>query len=49
MQQGRPIVFISQAIHGKALQLSTYEKELMALVYQKMEILFIGTKVQDTN
>ncbi|WKA11764.1 hypothetical protein VitviT2T_029233 [Vitis vinifera] len=32
MQQGRPLAYMSQAIHGKALQLSTYEKELMALV-----------------
>lgn len=51
MQQWRPITFISQVIHGKALQLSTYENELMALVLavKKIEILFIGTKVQDTN
>ncbi|KAA8535118.1 hypothetical protein F0562_030121 [Nyssa sinensis] len=32
MQQERPIAFMSQAIHGKASHLSTYEKELMALV-----------------
>ena len=32
MQQERPIAFMSQAIHGKALHLSTYKKELMALV-----------------
>ncbi|RVW13442.1 Transposon Tf2-2 polyprotein [Vitis vinifera] len=32
MQPGRPLAYMSQAIHGKALQLSTYEKELMALV-----------------
>lgn len=32
MQQGRPIAFMSQAIHGKALNLSTYEKKLMAIV-----------------
>jgi hypothetical protein len=32
MQQGRPLAYMSQTIHGKALQLSTYEKELMALV-----------------
>ncbi|KAL6322911.1 hypothetical protein AAG906_021816 [Vitis piasezkii] len=31
MQQGA-LAYMSQAIHGKALQLSTYEKELMALV-----------------
>jgi len=32
MQQERPIAFMSQAIHGKALHLSIYGKELMALV-----------------
>ena len=32
MQQERPIAFMSQAIHGKALHLSIYERELMALV-----------------
>jgi len=32
MQQERPIAFMSQVIHRKALHLSTYEKELMALV-----------------
>jgi len=32
MQQERSISFMSQAIHGKALHFSTYEKELMALV-----------------
>ena len=32
MQQGRPLAYMSHAIHGKALQLSTYENELMTLV-----------------
>lgn len=32
MQEGRPIAFLSQALKGKALDLSTYEKELQALV-----------------
>ena len=32
MQQGRPIAFHSQALKGKNLALSTYEKELLALV-----------------
>uniref|UniRef100_A0A2N9HGB9 RNA-directed DNA polymerase n=1 Tax=Fagus sylvatica TaxID=28930 RepID=A0A2N9HGB9_FAGSY len=32
MQVGRPLAFYSQALKGKALFLSTYEKELMALV-----------------
>lgn len=32
MPEGRPIAFLSQALKGKALNLSTYEKELPALV-----------------
>ena len=32
MQERRPLAFYSQALKGKALFLSTYEKELMALV-----------------
>ena len=32
MQNHRPIAFHSQVLKGKALQLSTYEKELLALV-----------------
>ena len=32
MQDQRPIAFHSQLLKGKALQLSTYEKELLALV-----------------
>jgi hypothetical protein len=32
MQQNRPIAFFSKALKGKALHLSTYEKELFALV-----------------
>ena len=32
IQHGRPIAYMSQVIHGNALQLSTYEKELMTLV-----------------
>ncbi len=32
MQGGRPLAFYSQALKGKALFLSTYEKELMELV-----------------
>jgi hypothetical protein len=32
MQQGRPLAFFSQALKGKNLFLSTYEKELLALV-----------------
>jgi hypothetical protein len=32
MQEKRPIAFFSQALHGRNLQLSTYEKEMLALV-----------------
>jgi hypothetical protein len=32
MQEGRPIAFLSKAIKGQALLLSTYEKELLSLV-----------------
>lgn len=32
MQVGRPIAYLSQVPKGKALNLSTYEKELLALV-----------------
>ena len=32
MQQGMPIAYNSQALKGKNLALSTYEKELLALV-----------------
>lgn len=32
MKYGQPIAFLSKALKGKALDLSTYEKELLALV-----------------
>lgn len=32
LMQNRPIAFFSQALHGKNLHLSTYEKEILALV-----------------
>lgn len=32
MQEDQPIAFYSKALKGKALLLSTYEKELLALV-----------------
>jgi hypothetical protein len=32
MQNRRPIAYISKALKGKALHMSTYEKELFALV-----------------
>jgi hypothetical protein len=32
MQAGRPIAFLSKPLKGRALFLSTYEKELLALV-----------------
>jgi hypothetical protein len=30
MQEGQPIAFMSQALKGKALFFSTYEKELLS-------------------
>lgn len=32
MQEGWPITFLNQALKGTTLDLSTYEKELLALV-----------------
>lgn len=32
MQEGRPLAFLSQALKDKSLFLSTYEKELLALL-----------------
>lgn len=32
MQEGRPLAYLSQALKGKNLFLSTYEKEFLALV-----------------
>lgn len=32
MHEGRPTAYLSQALKGKNLDLSTYEKELLALV-----------------
>lgn len=32
MQEGRPVAYFSQALHGRNLTLSTYEKEMLALV-----------------
>lgn len=34
MQEGRPIAFIIKALAPKHLGLSTYEKELLYVVYQ---------------
>lgn len=33
MQDGHPIAYLSQALHGHQLHMSTYEKELFALVF----------------
>ena len=33
MQEGKPLVYYSKAIMGRALGRSTYEKELMAIVH----------------
>lgn len=32
MQKGHPIAFISQGLKGKALSLSTYEKEMLSIL-----------------
>jgi hypothetical protein len=32
MQEGRPLAYLSQGLKGKSLLLSTYEKEVLALV-----------------
>lgn len=44
MQQDRPSTFMSQAIHGKAMLLSTYEKELIraVLVFKKWHSYVLG-------
>jgi hypothetical protein len=44
MQEGQPIAFMSQALKGKALFNSTYEKELLSLVseVQKWRSYLLG-------
>jgi hypothetical protein len=44
MQDRRPIAYFSQAPHGKNLNLSTYEKEMLALVttIQKWRLYLLG-------
>lgn len=44
MQKNKPITFYSQALKGMVLALSTYEKELYALVMivQKWRTYFLG-------
>jgi hypothetical protein len=44
MQEGQPIAFFSPALKGRALLLSTYEKELLALVtyVQKWQPYLLG-------
>lgn len=46
MQEGRLISFLSQALRGKTLDLSTYEKELLALVFsiQKWRPYLLGQR-----
>jgi len=45
MQEGHPIAFLSQALKGQALNLSTYEKELLSLVtaVQKWRPYLLGS------
>jgi hypothetical protein len=44
MQNGRPIAYLSKALKGKTLFMSTYEKELFALVttIQKWKPYLLG-------
>lgn len=44
MQRGKPIAYFSQALHGRNQLLSTYEKELLALVLsvQKWKQYLLG-------
>lgn len=44
MQEGRPLAYLSQALKGRALDLSTYEKVLLALVLsvQKWRAYLLG-------
>jgi hypothetical protein len=44
MQSGKPIAFLSKALKGKAVHMSTYEKELFALVtaIQKWRPYLVG-------
>jgi hypothetical protein len=46
MQEGRPIAFFSQALKGRNLSCSTYEKEMMALIaaVQKWRPYLLGQK-----
>lgn len=46
LQQGHHVAFLSQALKGKALSLSTYENELLALVsvVQKWRPHLLGTQ-----
>lgn len=47
LMQERPIAFYSHALQGKNLLLSTYEKEILALVLavQIMASIFIGRSI----
>lgn len=48
MQRQRPIAYLSKAIAPRHLDLSTYEKELMVVVYicsAEMETLLVRTQV----
>lgn len=51
MQEGRPIAFLSKALGAKHMGLSTYEKEMLAIINgsSKMEILSLGTSVYNQN
>ena len=48
MQELRPLAYLSQALKGKILFLSTYEKEFLALVLavQKWRHYLLGAQIQ---
>ena len=44
MQKGRPLAYISKALSGKNLAMSTYDKEMLAIVFvvQKWRLYLMG-------
>jgi hypothetical protein len=48
IQEGRPLAYLSQALKGKKLFLSTHEKEFLALVLaiQKWRHYLLGHRVK---
>lgn len=48
MQQGQPMAFLSKALTGRALALSTYEKEMMAILHAvtKWRTYLLGRRIR---